>query len=519
MTEYLRALQGRYSTVVLSAKTPDVSHIERYHGARLLRVPVGAGDLSSRAQAFERAVRRQLESEEYAVVHFMDPFGGYPLCELRVEHNFRTVYDAQSFPSLELRYTHPQLEGDRKLLSKVRRQELYCLMNSDLVLTGSPLTQRYIYSLGVAPDHVQVVRAPVATETYASQVVGEPTQTPIRLLYLGSQVGWQGVPVLLHAFKRMLGQAPGSLTLAGPRQSEWQRRLEELVTELGLSAHVSFHPAVAADALPGLLANCDVGLLPLEDSERNRLQGGELAKASDYLAAGRPVVASDLPITRELLPAAATRFFPAGDATALADLLVQLAKTPQLRAELGAQGRAEAQRILSSAVLKPRLLELYAELLRRSGLKAPTGVSDHKDPTHTATPTSRVLEGRPGTGTTPAGRLGGPPSKSAQPDTEPALRTRRSANGETTQIATLPAPEGVEEVQLEDIVEVIDTFSGPAPRAPVSLPAGRPSKAGVPDPWFAQLLYGYCPPDGVEFARHTPPTNFPGRDDGGRPPG
>ena len=32
------------------------------------------------------------------------------------------------------------------------------------------------------------------------------------------------------------------------------------------------------------------------------------------------------------------------------------------------------------------------------------------------------------------------------------------------------------------------------------------------DPWLAQITYGYCPPEGIHFARHTPPTNFPGRE-------
>jgi hypothetical protein len=36
--------------------------------------------------------------------------------------------------------------------------------------------------------------------------------------------------------------------------------------------------------------------------------------------------------------------------------------------------------------------------------------------------------------------------------------------------------------------------------------------ASALDPWFAQLAHGYCPPEGAQFARHTPPTNFPGRD-------
>jgi hypothetical protein len=32
------------------------------------------------------------------------------------------------------------------------------------------------------------------------------------------------------------------------------------------------------------------------------------------------------------------------------------------------------------------------------------------------------------------------------------------------------------------------------------------------DPWFAQLVHGYCPPVADLFNRHTPPTTMPGRD-------
>ena len=51
LSEYLKGLSERYQVVVLTVKTPDHSHIERYQGARLLRVPVGSGDLRSRMEA------------------------------------------------------------------------------------------------------------------------------------------------------------------------------------------------------------------------------------------------------------------------------------------------------------------------------------------------------------------------------------------------------------------------------------------------------------------------------------
>ena len=35
--------------------------------------------------------------------------------------------------------------------------------------------------------------------------------------------------------------------------------------------------------------------------------------------------------------------------------------------------------------------------------------------------------------------------------------------------------------------------------------------------WRAQLMYGYCGPEKGHFERHAPPTNFPGREEGGAP--
>jgi hypothetical protein len=179
ITEYLKALNGRYSVVAMTMKTQDVSHIERYQGARLLRVPVGAGDLFSKIQAFERAVRRQLESEEFLIAHAFDPFSGYPLAELRGDYGFRLLYEAHAFPSLDLRFTHPQLEGDRRFVAKVKRQELFCLLNADVVATSSGLGSSYVQSLGVSANNVRLLRAPVELGPYQTRItdpIGNPMQ-------------------------------------------------------------------------------------------------------------------------------------------------------------------------------------------------------------------------------------------------------------------------------------------------------------------------------------------------------
>jgi glycosyltransferase involved in cell wall biosynthesis len=392
VTEYLKALPDRFSVVVLSAKTPDHSHIEKYQGARLLRVPVGSGDLASRIQAFERAVRRQLESEEYALAHFTDPFGGYALCELKADYGHRLVYEAQTFPSQELRYTHPQTEGDRRFLSKIRRQELFCLMNADLIITGSQTTRSYIQSLGASEDLIHVVRAPVDLKAYDPEAMGAPDGQPLRLMYLGSQVGWQGLPTLLRAVALAAQRAEVRLTLVGAQHSDWQPHLDDLVKELGLKERVEFQAPVHHDDVAKVLALADVGVLPLDDVERNRLQGGPLAKVSEYCAAGRPVIAADLPVTRELIPQSAALFFPPGDTQALANHIVDLARDIPRRMELGRRARAHAEQVLDAGLIRGRLLDLYDSLLdKRSVSVAPRSEDDLPSPTTvTGTPTNRL---------------------------------------------------------------------------------------------------------------------------------
>lgn len=507
VTEYVKGLSDRFQVVVLSVKTSEHSHIERYHGARLLRVPVGVGDLGSRLMAFDRAVRRQLESEEYVLVHFTDPHGGYALCERRPEFGFRLVYEALGFPSQELRYTHPQTEGDRRFLAKVRRQELFCLMNADRVLTGSEATKQFIQSIGVAGEQIRVIRPPVDLSKFPLDQLAPPDRTPMTVVYVGSQVGYQGLPSLLRALHLAIAKAPMKLKLIGPRHPDWQTHLDDLVSELGLGSAVEFQPPVGSDDLFKVLSTGDVGVVPLDNVERNRRQGGALAKLSDYLAAGRPVIAADLPATREVLPTSAGTFFPPGDVERLAERLVELALSPSRRVELGAAGRRVAEERFDAALIRGQLIDLYDELLGR--VEEAPQEPPRETPTHTGTPTKRVLETERLTEDAPV------------PKTDPAIagsgrsgaRGERSASAlgefdaDPTEAIDLPIVLGTEILEPgEGSSTTTEPFSAPpsAPPLVMGLPldntdaaadVGPATTAPPMEPWFAQLAHGYCPPD------------------------
>lgn len=512
ITEYLKGLSDRFQVVVLSTKTPDHSHIERYHGARLLRVPVGAGDLQSRIQAFDRAVRRQLESEEYVIAHFFDPFGGYALCDCRSQYGFRLVYDAQTFPSQELRYTNPAVESDRRFLSKVRRQELYCLMNADAVICGSEVTRDWVLSLGAPPMSLHVFPQPVDLTPYSSDAVGRPDGSPMKLLHLGSQLPYQGIATLLRAMQLALRQADLRLMIVGPRVPDGQAPFDDLVSELKLTGKVEFLPPVTHDELPKTLATADVGMLTLDESDRNRAQGGPLAKAAEYLAAGRPIVAADLPVTRELIPEDARMLFPPGDFKALADILVNLARDAELRVKLGQAARDAAPKFDASTV-RGKLLDLYGLLSTRGKVGANEGpgeVTELRKTGSSDTSTGRArVRGNDAPGETldeeappvvvgqqlenperPEDRLRaavtepGAASPGSAPEPTPIVKARKKKKGGTDEHTPIrPPPEAQNEPTPITSARSRRVISKSAAKAvPVTAPPAAPVEAPPPPP-------------------------------------
>ncbi|HEY3451919.1 MAG TPA: glycosyltransferase [Myxococcales bacterium] len=371
-TDFIRGLTPLFNVDGLTVKSADHSHIERYFGMRLMRVPVGAGDLPVRAQTFERAVRRQLESDEYQLVHFTDPYGGYALCETRTQYNFKLVYEVTGFPSVEVKYTHPHLEGDRRFMSKLRRQELFCLMNADAVLVGSDQTAAMVQSLGVSPEKTTVIRSGADCSLYLPiSEMPLPDRVPMRLLYLGNQNAWQGLSTLLFAMSIASQLAEVRLAIVGPQHPTWRLQLEEMVKYRKLAGLVEFLDPVVAEELPKVLGAADVGVAPLEKNDRNTVQGAPVNKIAHYLAAGRPVIAANLPLVREITNDSCALYYEPGDENDLAEKIVALARDPARRVSMGEQAHLFAKEKLHADHGRTKLLKLFSGMLGGQTVAAP----------------------------------------------------------------------------------------------------------------------------------------------------
>ncbi|MCH7823683.1 MAG: glycosyltransferase family 4 protein [Acidobacteria bacterium] len=159
------------------------------------------------------------------------------------------------------------------------------------------------------------------------------------IAFVGSLKPWHGIDSLLVAFERLKSSEPRAHLLvvgAGPLlprvREEAERLGEDAVTVVG---------AVPHQQVAAWLRYADVGVAPyppLEDFYFSPL------KVVEYLAAGLPVVASDIGQLPQLVAHEQTGLLvPPGDATALAEALARLCSDAKLRRRMGRRARRRAR--------------------------------------------------------------------------------------------------------------------------------------------------------------------------------
>ena len=171
-----------------------------------------------------------------------------------------------------------------------------------------------------APDGDAGPRAP------ASRRLRSPSSRT-RHLY-----AWKGVDILLEALA-LVPDARG-LIVGGHAKEPDLGRLQALARQLGISDRVTFTGMVEPARVPELLRGATVLALPNPASAISTRFTSPL-KLFEYLAAGRAIVASDLPSIREILHDDVDALLVApGDASALAGAIRRLLGDPALAARL-----------------------------------------------------------------------------------------------------------------------------------------------------------------------------------------
>ena len=121
---------------------------------------------------------------------------------------------------------------------------------------------------------------------------------PLCVVYAGHLYPWKGVDVLLQALVNLDGV---NATIIGGDAAEPDfQRLQDTSRSIGLGSRVEFVGMVEPSRVSGLLAKGDVLVLPSVGAGPAVNYTSPL-KLFEYMAAGKPIVASNLPSIREVL--------------------------------------------------------------------------------------------------------------------------------------------------------------------------------------------------------------------------
>ena len=328
------------------------------HGSRHL---FNADRLLNRFWDYQRWLQNR--KQEFDLFHVIDHSYGQLLHHLPAERTIVTCHDLDTFRSILASQTEPRSLLFRRMMSHV----LSGFQKAALVACVSQATRDELLTHDLfAPERLRVVpngvhpscrpEADPAADSEARRYLDDGPVNPINLLHVGSTIKRKRIDVLLKTFGAVQEQFPHArlVRVGGPfTPAQW-----ELVRSLKLEEGIIVLPHLSREVLAAIYRQSDLVLLPSEGE-------GFGLPVIEAMACGTPVLASDLPVLREVGGDAAS-YAPAADGPAwtesISSLLHERARQPDEWAARKASGLVQAAKF-SWAESARKMVGLYQEVL------------------------------------------------------------------------------------------------------------------------------------------------------------
>jgi glycosyltransferase involved in cell wall biosynthesis len=297
---------------------------------------------------------RQLRRRDYVCVHAVEE-GALLALLARGRRQVPIIYDMAS--SLPEQLTQKPIFRIAPLQAVFDRIERYMLRRASVVVCSAGLAG-HVRALAPAA-RLREWRFPSAgRDTTPTEVadlrrdLGLAQNAPV-VLYTGNFAEYQGIGLLFDAIPKVLRQMPeASFVLVGAANQAEIDAAHGRLTE-SLRGRVRYIERQSRERIAAFIAMASVLVSP-------RSYGGNFPlKVFDYLAAGKPIVATDAPSHRVILDdSLAVMVEPSADG--LADGIVRALKDRELAASLTAATRRFASQELSWPRFVALIDEIYA---------------------------------------------------------------------------------------------------------------------------------------------------------------
>ena len=352
----VRSLTPLHSVDLLVVREADQAYVERQGSVRILRVPTNDPDPRSQIQAFQRALKRQLDGADYDVIHCRDSWSGIPVLELRERLGYAVVYDLSRSPLGETTF-------DGELDAQYGRDEEACLLAADMVLAPTPAAVKSLQGRG-KPDRVML--SPCGVDVDRFDWDDPPRSGPPRILYVGSIDAGRGVRVLVRAMAAIVREVDARLVLAGSMAPRFEQPLRDGIRELGLTDKIEILAPIEHDQVPMLLATATVCVVPGAADLSPNPTVVYPTKLLEYMACRRAIVAPKRETVTAILDHGRDALlFEPGDPLDLARKVLRLLGEPLLRDKLAAHAYDRVRRELTASSARRALRKAYEVLGER----------------------------------------------------------------------------------------------------------------------------------------------------------
>lgn len=342
-------------------QVPGVRLFRTLNPLRFRSVPVG---LSAKKILLDIPLTLQLAARlrntAYTCIHAVEE-AAFPAVLLGLHHKLPVIYDMQSSLPEQLA-TIPGLRATavRHVLEWL---ETWLLRRADMVVSSAGLAARVrevVPQANLREWHYPSVMVP-AEKGHTERLrrgLAIPPGAPI-VLYGGTFKGYQGLTQLIEAIPLVRAQVPETtFVLVGAENGSGAavRAQGAALLESGALRVIDRQPR---HQIPGYLGLADVLVSP-------RSYGGNLPlKVFDYLAAGRPIVATDIPTHRTVL-SEERAVLVAPNSEDIARGIVSLLRDPERAEHLARAARMYAEEHLGWAQFVDSLGAMYEEVHREA---------------------------------------------------------------------------------------------------------------------------------------------------------
>jgi glycosyltransferase involved in cell wall biosynthesis len=378
------ALAAAFDDIQLVTVSPTAislnSH-EIYPQVIQTTLPAIGDTLITRILYFRRLLMAWLQGQRFEVLQIRSIYEGFAIARNKQRYCDRLIFEVNGLPSIELKYRYPAVADDRELLHKLHSQEQICLEAADLIITPSSITGEYLQSRGIPANKIRVipngVDLKVFTNNQRQMTNDNPRQSALstsayllKIIYFGTLSPWQGVNLAVESLALINREFPACLTIIGQARDYQIKTIKQLALKLGVADKLNILPAMPQIQLVEHIHASDVILAPLTPNDRNLVQGCCPLKILEGMATGIPVIASDLPVVRELGEDGVDFLLvKPGSAKSIKDVVLRLYNDRELAKQLAVNARQRIENYYTWQMAGDALTQAYAELGIKRAIK------------------------------------------------------------------------------------------------------------------------------------------------------